>query len=177
MPNGRHHRGGLFLGTLLLMSAPIVHGEPDACGSNPFQVTDAGPGLVRQCGSGLIWTKDDNNRGRLEQLRPGFVYANSPFIDTSWQDARNWCEQKGGGWRLPTSEELLSLYDSRLPCTMSSPCNKVSRKFGLSSKLFWSSDIVSDSAVWIVDLSDGFRSAQASVKTSHINVLCVGPGS
>jgi hypothetical protein len=72
--------------------------------------------------------------------------------DINWNDAKAYCEAlklDGGGWQLPSYDDLQSIYDDKdghpsTPCfkpsdgpTMS--C-KVSSKFKLSSRYFWSQD-------------------------------------
>ncbi|KKK57605.1 hypothetical protein LCGC14_3052810, partial [marine sediment metagenome] len=45
--------------------------------------------------------------------KPGFEWVAGPDRDTTWDEARSWVQSltvDGGGWRMPTMEELKTLY-------------------------------------------------------------------
>lgn len=75
------------------------------------------------------------------------------------------------GRRLPTSAELLALYDRALTTPCGQWCN-VSPSFRLSSNAFWSGEPSGSSRVWIVFLDLGGR-ISASVDGSGVRALCV----
>ncbi|MFA5182503.1 MAG: DUF1566 domain-containing protein [Syntrophales bacterium] len=58
-------------------------------------------GTVIDTNSGLMWAAKDNG------------------ADITWQDAESYCQNYSGGdysdWRMPTSDELLSIYDASKP--------------------------------------------------------------
>ena len=54
-----------------------------------------------------------NASGVVEDKRTGLEWVAGPDTDTSWHGAKHWVEKlqlDGGGWRLPTIEELKELY-------------------------------------------------------------------
>ncbi|HTD29402.1 MAG TPA: DUF1566 domain-containing protein, partial [Xanthomonadaceae bacterium] len=65
--------------------SPVVEGKE----------IDRGGGVLEQVSSGLLWTARDNG------------------ADISWDSARRYCEKlslAGGGWRLPSSRDLVNLF-------------------------------------------------------------------
>ena len=58
----------------------------------------------------------------------------------------------GGGWRLPSQDELLALYATKSSGTASFP--------GMDTGWYWSSSAVSGSSgdAWIVNFGDGYTS-------------------
>ena len=55
-----------------------------------------------ECGSGIV-----------EDRKTGLKWKVGPDKDTSWNDAKSWVQSlniNGGGWRMPTMDELKSLY-------------------------------------------------------------------
>ncbi|MBC8433767.1 MAG: DUF1566 domain-containing protein [Desulfobacterales bacterium] len=48
-----------------------------------------------------------------QKAKPGFEWVAGPDRDTTWDEARSWVQSltvDGGGWRMPTMEELKTLY-------------------------------------------------------------------
>ena len=48
-----------------------------------------------------------------QDAKPGFEWVAGPDRDTTWDEARSWVQSltvDGGGWRMPTMEELKTLY-------------------------------------------------------------------
>ena len=49
----------------------------------------------------------------VEDAKPGFEWVAGPDRDTTWVQARSWVQSltvDGGGWHMPTMEELKTLY-------------------------------------------------------------------
>jgi hypothetical protein len=80
-------------------------------------------GVLRQCGTDLLWTRSDNGS------------------DVQWSQAQAHCRGLGVGWSLPTVAQLKSLDNWELQGV---PCGggtcKVSDQFRLSNDYFWSSE-------------------------------------
>jgi hypothetical protein len=91
----------------------------------------------------------------------------------NWDDAKTYCQQlqlDGGGWRLPTCNELLTLVDP----TQSSPALIDSTAFrNTPATYFWSaSPFVDDSGqAWFVNFNYG--SANRIGTTTPYRVRCV----
>jgi hypothetical protein len=48
-----------------------------------------------------------------QDAKPGFEWVAGPDRDTTWDEAQSWVQSLtigGGGWRMPTMEELKALY-------------------------------------------------------------------
>lgn len=61
----------------------------------------------------------------------------------SWDDAKKACQSLGNGWRLPTKEELNTLYRNR----------SMIGNFG--TYYYWSATEKSNSDVWFQSFTDG----------------------
>lgn len=116
-----------------------------------------GDDYLRNTVTGLVWTRSDNGS------------------DINWNDAKDWCA-RSPAWRLPTIEELASLYDPKLP---QAKCGdfmcRVPHELRLTSPMFWS--IRSDgpyeaSVIW---LTSDFRHANNRLASKTVRVLCVRP--
>lgn len=118
--------------------------------------------------SNLQWTARDNG------------------VATSWRTAREHCARQGNGWRLPTADELLSLYDPGelgVECTddkMAGTRCRVHEGFRLSSWYFWSADNDGSSKAWGVELNIGrkelvdlFFYGQEMPPNKYSRALCV----
>jgi hypothetical protein len=117
----------------------------------------ADAGVLRQCG-GLLWTRSDNGG------------------DVNWEQAQAHCRGLGGSWRLPTAQQLHSLYNRDLPgmsCGGRHPC-KVSNQFRLSGLWFWSSEPNDrSSGAWTVFLPNGDRGVAPRRLQHRHRALCV----
>jgi hypothetical protein len=113
----------------------------------------------------LEWTRRDNLK------------------DINWHDAKAYCdalEIGGGGWRLPTMDELDQLIDERrygnTPCgayagkKFSCP---VTPKFYLTGPFVWSSEQTSSSRAWGMLLSHDTPSSPAVSVSGGRRALCV----
>jgi serine/threonine protein kinase len=129
-------------------------------------LVDQGNGVLQQVSSGLQWTQRDDRSGN------------------NWSNAQAYCSSlgtAGGGWRLPSPDELLSIYDRSLP---GSSCGSshywpleeyachVSPLFSLSDPLYWSSETPGSDVAVIVDLRNGDR---VKLSSQHVGsqALCV----
>jgi hypothetical protein len=95
-----------------------------ACEQNSHEMSNLGGGVLRQCKVGIEWTQSDN------------------AYDINWKAALNYCQNlAGGGWRLPSTDELNGLYDASLgtQCGASATC-WVSSKFRLTNTIVWSNE-------------------------------------
>lgn len=131
--------------------------ERAACASNPAcNFEDRGSGVLKQVSTGVEWTQSDNGS------------------DINWEGANSWCSNKGDGWRLPTVEELLSLYDKS--GAVKTPCGEftceVSPLFRLSSEWFWSGEREGSSEAWFVNLFNGVRHSSDVSYTYYKRALC-----
>ena len=73
--------------------------------------------------------------------------------DCNWNDAKQWCQNHGDGWRLPTKDELLAIYNNKLDvnCWL-----KEYNSGTLKDYYYWSSIEYDSVRAWRVDISDGY---------------------
>jgi hypothetical protein len=123
-------------------------------------VTDAGryridAGTVTDTRSGLRWALEDNG------------------AEIGWHAALAECTQRGTGWRLPTLDELGTLYDpaESVPCGANF-CHAASA-FILSGGWFWSSEPSGETHAWGYNLDIGRRDTAATKGSSFGRALCV----
>jgi hypothetical protein len=72
--------------------------------------------------------------------------------DCNWNDAKQWCQNHGDGWRLPTKDELLAIYNNKLDvnCWL-----KEYNSGTLKDYYYWSSIEYDSVRAWRVNISDG----------------------
>lgn len=75
----------------------------------------------------------------------------------NWEKAKDWCEKRGIGWRLPTLVELLQAYYDNVP--------------GFSTPFYWSATEYSTTLAWNVYFSSGNTFYDS--KSSSSSVRCV----
>lgn len=86
---------------------------------------------------------DDN--GVVINTKTGLEWYEGPDRDTTWDEAKSWVESlsvDGGGWRMPTRDELKSLYIKRAETNNMIPLFKTSGGF------VWSGETVNSSYAW-----------------------------
>lgn len=115
-------------------------------------------GVLRNTVTGLLWTQTDNGR------------------DITWSSAQEHCARTSG-WRLPSADELQSLYDGRLPLLKcgATAC-RASEQFRLTGPYFWSSELDTKTALFratSVSLVDGRRYSFSVGHSIPDRVLCV----
>ena len=69
---------------------------------------------------------------------------------SSWDDAKSWCTSLGSGWRLPTKEELQTIY--RVKSTLNSTLAAEGDEF---RGVFWSSNEYDSDCAWRVGMYNG----------------------
>lgn len=105
--------------------------------------TPLGNDLVVDNHTGLQWTQSDNGS------------------DINWNNAKNWCAQKGGGFRLPSPEEFY-------------PFIGMLKEFRLTGHRFWTHWHRGPYKAWSVDrLGSGTRSAITFETSVGLRALCV----
>ncbi|MGB8379383.1 MAG: protein kinase [Rhodanobacteraceae bacterium] len=118
---------------------------------------DLGNGVLKDTKTGRQWTQSDN----------GF--------DIDWDDAKSYCERMGGGWRLPSVDELAAIYDARVPspkeCATGHTC-KVSHLFNLTGELYWSGTHSGSTEAWTVYLTYGGWSSDPMSISKIRRALC-----
>ena len=112
--------------------------------------------------TGMAWTQSDKE-----------------FRNGDWHSASRYCASlctAGGGWRLPTTYELATLYDEgntlRAHCGDGFLSCRVSRHFDLSVPFYWSMEWEGNSDARIFSLESGSRLAFPST-TPQYGALCV----
>jgi len=103
--------------------------------------------------TGLVWQDNSHTTGDNK---------------LSWSDAKNYCENLTGSWRLPTRQELSGLvrYDKYNP--------SIDDIFAhTTADYYWSGDISlrDENKVWVVSFNEGVESTVA--KTANYNVRCI----
>ena len=93
------------------------------------------------------------NSFRINELE---IYNNDILIEKKWNDALKSCEQLGDGWRLPTKEELNTIFQ-----------NKESIK-NLKDKGYWSSTEDEFNYAWGQGFKDGLQ--KTAKKELKLNV-------
>lgn len=78
--------------------------------------------------------------------------------ELTWEEAKEWCEQQGDGWRMPTRIELLQAYEDNVGGFQA---------FGD----YWSSTEFNALSAWSVRFTNG--SAGSLYKTYTYYVRCV----
>ena len=119
------------------------------------------PGVVTDTFTDTQWTQRDN------------------LGDTNWHNAKSHCSSlslDGGGWRLPTMNELSQLYSgaqgNKVPC-MNSQCT-APKPFYLTGYWYWSGDQVNGSSeAWQLGLSNGSRFSSPVSHSGSTRALCV----
>jgi hypothetical protein len=130
-------------------SWPMPH-PADSGFPNSFSYTDLGDQSVRDEVTGLVWKKRD--------------------AGGDWQTCKEYCENLGGTWRLPSMIELVSLVDGALD--RNSPYEPFR---GLAGSLWSSSPVLDDpTRAWVVLMPDG--SSHQFPKGSGLHALCVSQG-
>lgn len=101
---------------------------------------------MRDARTGLLWTTRDAG------------------VELAWPTAEQYCRERAGGggepaWRLPSSEELLALYDA----TVEQPCGgmvcRIDAAIDLTGPWVWSSTARGDKRRVYVDFQHGSQLA------------------
>jgi hypothetical protein len=124
--------------------------------------TDLGNGVLRDQSTTLEWTQEDNG------------------TDIDWNDSKTSCSDRGKGWRLPSLQELKSIFDPTEPGVRCAETQcKVSSQFHLTGPWFWSATQVgADSTdgnelAWGVLLVNGAQTQAVRDASYGSRTLCV----
>jgi hypothetical protein len=136
--------------------------EQQAQAAKDYQArwSEAGGGVLSDSRGNLSWTQSDNGE------------------DIDWTAAGKYCgalKLSGGGWRLPTLDELQAIYDasggSSTKCRVTN-C-RVSALFKLSSYWFWTSTPYGKNEAVTVTLGSGLPASYATTYAIDARALCV----
>ena len=128
----------LYLG-IILMFASCSSNESESAASNESSVYVNGREVSTiKIGNLEVMTVD------LEEV-----------IEMNWDDAMKACADLGGGWRLPTKDELNILYENK---------DKIG---GFANEYYWSSTESDNNYAWFQDLEYG---------SQHVNLFKVSTG-
>jgi hypothetical protein len=146
-PKGRY-AGAARVARAGLQSAPVQQVVPTQAGQQRKEQEEAARGPE--------WALSDNGS------------------DVNWSEATNFCASKGTGWKLPTSAELLSIYDPAQSnaCYSGTTCH-VSPRFHLTGPFFWTNEPSGSSNAFNVNLGNGARYAFPVEYGGGVRVLCV----
>ena len=118
----------------------------------PFRTHAAGPRIrivAQRTQQPISSSKDTrfvlNDNGVVTDIRTGLEWFVGPDRNTTWNKAKSWVEGLtvgGGGWRLPTSEELKGLYQEGVGR------RNLSYLFKTTGGFVWSSETVGSSYAW-----------------------------
>jgi hypothetical protein len=92
--------------------------------------------------------------GIVKDTKTGLEWKTGPDKNTSWDQASSWVQNlnlDGGGWRMPTTDELITLYKKGTGSQNMTPLLKTT---GLS---VWSGETKGSSAAWAFRFRHGFR--------------------
>ena len=119
--------------------------------------------LVISCGDNAKTTQSvsknrfiANNSGVVKDTKTGLEWYAGPDESTTWDGAKRWVaslnkdEFAGGGWRMPTKEELKTLYQEGVGTRNMTPLLKT------TGQLVWSGK--TEGSVWAWDFN--FRSGR-----------------
>jgi hypothetical protein len=119
--------------------------------------------LMHSCVSVEDIARDDrfiaHHNGVVKDTRTGFEWIAGPDKDTNWYKAKRWVENltvDGGGWRMPTIEELKTLYLKG--------ADNITPLLKTTGLWVWSREMRSSSTAWLYrwrrgDQYWGFRSS------------------
>jgi hypothetical protein len=92
--------------------------------------------------------------GIVKDTNTGLEWKAGPDKTTTWNEARSWVQSlnlDGGGWRMPTMDELKDLYESGKGDRNMTPLLKTSGWF------VWSGETKGSSGAWYFNFYDGIR--------------------
>jgi Protein of unknown function (DUF1566) len=151
-----------FAAVLGVLGVVAAHAAPVAATANEVvpvatRFVDQGDGTLRDRQLDVLWTQDDNGR------------------DIKWSHAKAYCAGKGGGWQLPSVDELVSIVDKSAQSSV--PCGTytcyASPLFHLSSAWFWSQEPDGPSRARLVFLVDGYLYSVGANDTVSSRAVCV----
>jgi hypothetical protein len=90
---------------------------------------------------------------RAKDTKTGFEWVAGPDKDTTWNEARAWAKQlavDSGGWRMPSKDELKTLYQMGAGTRNMTPLLKT------TGWVVWPGDTRDSSMAWLFIFSDGY---------------------
>jgi hypothetical protein len=103
-----------------------------------------------------VIAKDDQyvsyENGIVYDEKTNIEWVAGPDKDTTWDEAKSWVESlslEGGGWRMPTKEELKSLYKKGAGSQNRTPLLKT------TGWRLWSDETKGSEAAWFFNFYDG----------------------
>ena len=73
--------------------------------ATPIRRPSPAPNVIKRDGIYVAYAN-----GIVKDTNTGLEWKAGPNKDTDWNEARSWVQSLGGGWRMPTMDELLGLY-------------------------------------------------------------------
>ncbi len=95
-----------------------------------------------------------NANGIVRDTKTGLEWKAGPDQNTDWNEARSWVQSlnlDGGGWRMPTTDELKTLYKKGAGKRNMTPLLKTTG-WGV-----WSSETKGSSLAWYFAFAIGYR--------------------
>ncbi len=92
--------------------------------------------------------------GIVKDTKTGLEWKAGPDKDTDWNEARSWVQNlnlDGGGWRMPTTDELKTLYKKGAGFQNMTPLLKTTGSW------VWSGEPKGSSFAWYFNFSKGDR--------------------
>jgi len=125
------------------------------------------------------YTRDDTTQMVIDHVT-GLVWQDDEDVKTlskTWSEAKDYCEAKGDGWRLPTIKELIDISEiNHNEIMINEKFNNINDSSDYSSK-YWSSDkyLTSESLAWVINFSNGIVKAEGKspISVNKIYVRCI----
>ncbi|MCF8130524.1 MAG: PEGA domain-containing protein [Deltaproteobacteria bacterium] len=111
--------------------------------------------------------------GIVKNTHTGLEWKAGLDKDTTWDEARSWVQNlnvDGGGWRMPTKDEIKSLYKAR-----AGSCN-MTPLFNTTAWWVWSADTKDSSNAWIFYFSGGYGYWLDRKTSSNLRAFAVRSG-
>jgi len=113
-----------------------------------------------------------NNNGIVYDYATGLEWIIGPDKNTTWNEAKSWVEKllfDGGGWRMPTFEELKNIYNNKVGTHNITPLLET------TGWLVWSGETMGSSNAWLLDFSYGKVKWNTRSASDDLRVFAVRP--
>ena len=107
----------------------------------------------------LIWQDDSSIDNAQEQM-------------FNWEEAQNYCQNRGEGWRLPTVKELYFISNKKDVLHSATALDQSFQYKGQFQSKFWSLDSFGSDFAWYVDF-DTNNTLAFENKSSKLNARCI----
>jgi hypothetical protein len=127
---------------LFVFIVPTIHAESDVVLSSAEGINQAAFIKDRQSPHERFVRSDT---GVVEDKYLGLEWVVGPKKDTTWDEAKSWVESRtvdGDGWRMPTRNELRSLYQE------GALSNHISPAFKTYCRFVWTGEKVGPAYAW-----------------------------